>query len=479
MKRFLLITLLGVCVQNTSTGQQTPKETSLPLGAVARLGAERPNPNTGRPSDRVPPSTLAFTDGGQQVIFASTGGVVVWKTKGAEQLQQFGSPNNYTGNILALDAKHKRLFLGSGSTVSFWIQKEDQWIPEEIDGASTISTDWNCRAFALSPDGSTLVLGNRKTENYTIGGKFPDTFEIRNANTRDYVAFTQATYDRFEKQDIAELAYSLDGKMLVVAYGQRFREATKVAILDPHHRFSITQELDFPRGYVRCLAVSPKDNLLAVGGGHDTNGRFEKLNSAQDHGTVLYSPTKKDPAVQLEGHTRPVLAMAFSSDGKWLVTGSEDQSIRVWDVATGKEKLKLSGHKAPVSALTFSSDGKMFASGSTDTSVLLWDFEKVLTQKPGSRWWSRSAGLLTVDISKAIHALEPYHRPTQHPSSINPGKPHELQALSDAQLRGAIDGLNKVNQQLLGTVTKPKHAQEASVEIQRAVKQLQIALTIK
>jgi WD40 repeat protein/serine/threonine protein kinase/Flp pilus assembly protein TadD len=68
-----------------------------------------------------------------------------------------------------------------------------------------------------------------------------------------------------------------------------------------------------------------------------------------------------------------VHALAVTPDGKTLVSGSRDASVRVWDVATGKERAVLTGHKACVWRLAISPDGKVVASASNDNTVKLWD----------------------------------------------------------------------------------------------------------
>jgi len=65
------------------------------------------------------------------------------------------------------------------------------------------------------------------------------------------------------------------------------------------------------------------------------------------------------------GHEGGVLALALSGDGKTLATAGRDSAVRLWDVASGKEKLKLTGMRGDVEGLTLSRDGRvMAASGS-------------------------------------------------------------------------------------------------------------------
>src|SRR5207237_6642382 len=77
----------------------------------------------------------------------------------------------------------------------------------------------------------------------------------------------------------------------------------------------------------------------------------------------------------IRGHTAPVSAMAFSPDGRRLVSAAagQDQSIKVWDAETGREILTLPGLATTVNSVAFRSDGsQLFAAGS-DGTVKVWD----------------------------------------------------------------------------------------------------------
>jgi WD40 repeat protein len=76
---------------------------------------------------------------------------------------------------------------------------------------------------------------------------------------------------------------------------------------------------------------------------------------------------------ELKGHTSWVYSVAFSSDGTRIVSGSSDNSVRVWDVSTGVELKELKGHTHRVNSVAFSSDGTRIVSGSSDNSVRVWD----------------------------------------------------------------------------------------------------------
>ena len=65
-----------------------------------------------------------------------------------------------------------------------------------------------------------------------------------------------------------------------------------------------------------------------------------------------------------QGAHESVTSVAFSPDGKRIVSGSEDETVKVWDADTGQEILTLKGHTSGVASVAFSPDGKRIVSGS-------------------------------------------------------------------------------------------------------------------
>jgi WD40 repeat protein len=82
----------------------------------------------------------------------------------------------------------------------------------------------------------------------------------------------------------------------------------------------------------------------------------------------------QEPIAQFK-HDGTVYAVTFSPDGKLLISGSNDKTIRVWDLASGKELRRLVGHGQPVWSVAVSPDGKLVASGSFEEAACLrlWD----------------------------------------------------------------------------------------------------------
>ena len=75
----------------------------------------------------------------------------------------------------------------------------------------------------------------------------------------------------------------------------------------------------------------------------------------------------------LTGHSDSVYSVSFSPDGKRIVSGGTDKTLKVWDAETGQEMLTLTGHSDSVISVVFSPNGRRIISGSHDKTVKIWD----------------------------------------------------------------------------------------------------------
>lgn len=114
-------------------------------------------------------------------------------------------------------------------------------------------------------------------------------------------------------------------------------------------------------GYVCSVAVS-RDGRRIVSGSKDWTVRIWDAQT----GVAFLEP--------LQGHSRVVTSVAISFDDQRIVSGSKDKTIRIWDAQTGAKVLEpLRGHSRAVTSVGFSSDGQRIVSGSSDRTIRIWD----------------------------------------------------------------------------------------------------------
>jgi WD40 repeat protein len=145
--------------------------------------------------------------------------------------------------------------------------------------------------------------------------------------------------------------------------------------------------------WVRTVAVTP-DGSRAVSGSDDQTLRLWDLNS----GRTLR---------KFEGHADLVWAVAVTPDGGHAVSASHDQTLRLWDLESGQTQRKLEGHAGGVNAVAVTPDGRCAVSASVDRTLRLWDLEsgQTLRTLEGHANWVNAVAL-TPDGRRAVSASE-------------------------------------------------------------------------
>lgn len=112
------------------------------------------------------------------------------------------------------------------------------------------------------------------------------------------------------------------------------------------------------------------DGVRAVAWSPD--GRF-LLTASRDRTLALWDASSGERVRVMEGHDGGATSVAFSPDGALALSGSQDKSVILWEVATGKLLRRMKGHKQWVTGVAFSPDGRRALSGSLDRTAILWD----------------------------------------------------------------------------------------------------------
>ncbi|HET6648453.1 MAG TPA: caspase family protein [Pyrinomonadaceae bacterium] len=110
---------------------------------------------------------------------------------------------------------------------------------------------------------------------------------------------------------------------------------------------------------VNCAVFAPDRRWLASG--------------SADNSIRLWDVASGSELRALIGHNNWIKSLAISRNADMLASGSNDRTVKLWDVSSGRERFTLSGHGGPIEVVVFSPDDRLIASGSTDATIKIWE----------------------------------------------------------------------------------------------------------
>ena len=177
-------------------------------------------------------------------------------------------------------------------------------------------------------------------------------------------------------------------------YGAAIETLSRAIRINPHHKeaYRYRSQAYFRRGY---------DDLA--------DADFQRMRELEQQTTPSVPNTSSSTATPpsswqcihtLSRHTGIVSAVAITRDGKNLITGSYDKTLRLWSIKTGKLLKTLSDYSNEIHCVALSGDSKLVATGSTDNAVKIWDIRTgELTRSFGSLFSGHSGTVTDLAFS--------------------------------------------------------------------------------
>jgi WD40 repeat protein/serine/threonine protein kinase len=345
--------------------------------------------------------SVAFRPDGKQVVSASFDGTLkIWDATNQPETSTLQG-HAAAVNCVACSPDGKRIVSGSwDKTLKVWDASTGMEL-HTLKGHSGIVT-----SVAFSHNGKRIVSGSmdhtlkiwdaasgketRTTDLHTDDAMSvtfsPDGKWIGGGVGRTVKLWDSATGREIQSlsghdSTIVSVAFSRDGRRIVSGS----RDATlKVWDATSGRRLLTINGIDRQIGPIASVAFSPDGKRIVAGG----SGFLSQASMTQEGGIQLaiglvvgfnqatlavWDATSGEQLLTPKGDTGGVWSVAFSPDGKRIVSGNTDRTLKVWDAVTGQELLALRGHTDEVRSVAFSLDGKRLVSGSADKTLRVWD----------------------------------------------------------------------------------------------------------
>nr|VFJ66636.1 MAG: WD40 repeat [Candidatus Kentron sp. DK] len=275
-------------------------------------------------------------------------------TTGTKVHELVGGKHTIRVEKVGFEPFETEIVLAAGAKETLWARLErtasdyTNWrVLRKIKAHSGPICVQDCIAFA--PDGRTLLTGSDDTLKLweIASGKVVQTFKSR--------------------KNVGLVAFSPDGHTVLSGSS----DMTNLELKDVASGKTILTFRE-DSGFVRSAAFSP-DGRAVLLGSTDNTMRLRDVASGKIIRTFKGKLSYIESVLTFDGHFDNVNAVAFGPDGHTVLSGSSDDTLKLWEVASGQVIRTFRGHSHYVDSVAFAPDGRTVLSGSWDSTARLWD----------------------------------------------------------------------------------------------------------